>query len=344
MKKTTLYILLLSLFFAMACEKDTPFMRGLVGVPTAYVADIQYVEHNGNTLLLQVDIAVVTHRDYDYSYLDDTAFKIQDNLIYDFTIDSIEHIERNGNVAYTSMLMIDQSGSYNDYDPFNQRLRAVNKFLGEINEISNANCGLAHYYRDTSERDYFILLNEGNPFTVAYHENLIQQFWSTYYVQNTSNMYDAVFSTFTFFDMYANNQNNSVTIFAHDLDDGLGMSYNALIDSAVNHNIKINIISIGDYTPIFADITGATGGFLSIIDARSIAESMDKGTPMLASLHRILSEETFVYRLHIKVERNTGSFYPGVLIRHLLKVEQFNSDNEEIVYNPLYLYYKFPEE
>jgi hypothetical protein len=333
-----------SLGILLSCAKDEPFIRNLPGVPNAFISEIRYIDHSNSILHLQVDIAAITHSDYDYTFLSDSAFKIQDNAIYDFTIDSIDRIERVGGEAYTNMLLVDLSDSYNDSDPFNMRLRAINKFLQEVSVCPSAKCGLAHYNRDTSGQAFYILTNNGNPFTVPYQQSVIEQFWSTYFVENTSNMYDATYEVFKYFDAYASGENNSITLFAHELDDGLGMTYQALIDSALYHHIKINIISIEEYQQVFANITASTGGFLSIIDARSIAESMDKGTPMLASLHRILSEETFVYRLHITVQRNAGSFAPGTYIRHLLKVQEYNSDNEEIIYNPLYIYNKIPVE
>jgi hypothetical protein len=343
--KRILYIagLILVLFAGCKKEEEEPFFQYLIGIPNATVMGIQYVSNTSNELVIDMDVSVLTSNDRNVKWVEDSAFKPGTIPYLQYTIESVSQMQYPVRDNYSNLLIMDQSGNYDDFDPANQRLRALNKFFQDVNNDNRANTAFGYFSRSGNWTDDLFVYNEwANPFKYDYEVAVEQQFWMTFFEGGTSNLYDAINQSINYVDEFAPTDNKMVTAFVKDTDDGLGMYYKDVIANALQKNVKINIISIGAYSNDFFEMTYKTGGFLSIIDARTLGEVMDKGTTMLGGLNKLLLENLKVYQVRVKIKRLIGSYTSGSFVRDEMKVQEHLENGTEIIYNPLPIYFEIP--
>ena len=343
MKQTTLLILVA--LCLGNCKKSTqPVRKALIGAPTAFALGTQYISHTDTTLILEMKVGVFTSRDREVTTLNDSAFHSWPTSSLGIIFNKIEQHEALSMNSFSTILAFDQSESYAQYDPFNQRLRAVNKVLLDMESESKNEFGLAYYNRsDLFKNNLEIRIRDGgSPFQVSRESLLKWQFWMPDYEKGTANMYDALSMLIDTVSTYASNSNMSITVFMHAIDDRLGINYKTIINKAMAKRVKINIISLDPINKELSEISCRTGGFLHLIDRRTVLAVMDKGVPALTSILKTLSGNLNIYTINFTVRRSSGTFYSGYVVNDYLLLQEHDADGEEKIYNPLGFYVTIP--
>ncbi|GEM_PF-6817059 len=325
-----------------SCDRGAPEPRKTPGLPTAFVMGTQLEWKTNNEMMLEIDVAAITEDCKDFTLIPDSAFHIESTSSVFFEIDSIERLFVDNSLPYSNILLINQSESPLYLDAFNFRVRAVNRFFTESSRNNLNQVSIAYFARNSSTINNYKIFTDstGNPFGGTYHEKLIMESEiNTEELSGSSNIYDACMSMMRYIDTFAVNEQRFVTVYTYNIDDSYGLNANKLIDSALNRNISINIISIGYHAPLFADICSRTGGFLMETSSFFYTEMENKGPLIIASLDRILQKNVHLYRIHLKVKRNLN-FYNGFYLRPDFYVRYTDASGNIVINNPLKFYYR----
>jgi hypothetical protein len=329
MNKSTL----LSLFIVFAffsCKKvnyeltEKPAVG--IGINNAFVLESRYVSHTADKLYIEMDIGVVYSGEaIDNIYLPDSTFKNTQFSTHQTIIESVERIQKEDNVAYSNLIAIDMSADWNDItDLMNLRTRALNKTILETLENPNNEMAFGTFRRDEfgNNQTFTHIRSIGSAYQQS-QENLGAILFDLYYEEmgGTSNLYDAMDS----FLEYANNRsthpNKNLTFICRGYPDNLGTNtVSQVIAKAQTYGVKINMIIIGnDFNWSMVSIACRTGGFINIISSTDDYDLtngglMDKGTPMMASLNRPLSKNIHIYRVKMKLLKNSGVWTSGSFV------------------------------
>jgi hypothetical protein len=349
--KISFVLMLLALMFMVACKKDysQPEKNPIgIGIDNAYVLKGNYISHNGADLIVDLDIGVVgTGSAIDITSIPDSAFKNKFFGNHELTIMSLERIQMNESKSYSNLLVIDMSGDWNEIDLFNLRTRAFNKTVFET--LSNSNNEIALGTFDRSNGAFVETRDNKNPYQLTYEEygKLLFNFY--YRKGTTSNLYDAIGKYLEYVNIQTNHVNKNITVVVRSTPDNQNSeTVNSLITKANTYGIKINLIVFnGGSNWSMYNLATKTGGFLNIIGSTSqfnisIAGLMDKGTPMLGSIHRLLSNDVFVYRLHLNLKKPSGLWTSGSLISDPYETNLNYADGSFRLNNYLPFYVKIP--
>lgn len=348
-----LLVLLGLSFTIISCSKvEPPTQRKRVGIGSfnAFVHSLSYKSFSANELFLQMDVgAVGTGSNIDLKWLPDSAFKgmvIGNNTII---VDSIERVQLSENINYTNALVIDQSDYFNDADIMNLRTRALNKTLLEtLSEPSNK-IALGAFDRDIGNPLHVWFGSSRDAFNQTYEESgkILMQYY--FYEGASSNLLDALYAYLEKLDKNTQNSVKYLTAIVRSTPDNANKATTTqIINRAKQMGIKINLIFLeGYYNLTVASIASRTGGFLNIISHTDLyrlinGDIMDKGTPMLGSIHRIISKNNYVYRLHLRIVRSNGNWYPGAIAFDPFQINYFDEDGSALVNNLLPYYVQIP--
>jgi hypothetical protein len=190
-------LIIISILLALlnSCKKHTePHRQELVGIPTGFVINTRYVSHTSTNLVLEMDIGVVASRDREIMSLNDSAFHGWGTSTLSCSFNKIEQLHTLPSNRFSTILAFDQSSNYDNYDPFNQRLRTVNKLLLDAEAMPQNELGLAFYNRsDVFTNNLQVITDDlGNPFHLSRESLLKHQFWMPFNEKGSANMYDAI--------------------------------------------------------------------------------------------------------------------------------------------------------
>ncbi len=335
-----------------ACKKDYSLENRKpvgIGINNAYVLKANYVSHSGSDLFIDLDIGVVGSGDaIDMTSIPDSAFKNKLFGSHELIIESIERLQMSEATNYSNLLAIDMSGSWDDIDLFNLRTRAFNKTV--IETLSNSSNEIALGRFERNEGAFVETRNDLDPYHLPYEDYGKILFNFYYQTGTTSNVYDAIEEYLEYANANSNHQNKNLTVvIRNDPDFQNSVSVSNLINTAVSYGIKINLIVIGGSGVNWSlySLASKTGGFLNVIGNTSLfsmtlAGFMDKGTPMLGSIDRLLSRNVFVYKLHLKLKINSGSWTTGMSVYDYYETNLNYSDGSNQLNNYLPFYVKIP--
>lgn len=328
--------------FLAACQRNAPEPRKTAGVPTAFVLDTRLAWKTDDEMMLEIDIAALTEDCVDFTVIPDSAFHIENTSSVNFEIDTVERIYQEMALPYSTILLVNQSESPMYYDLSDFRVRAVNRFFLESSWNTLNQASIAYFARNSNTISNYEIYTDssGNPFGGSYQEKVLMEYEiANEEISGTSNLYDACLTMMQFLDTFAVNDRRSITVYTYNIDDLNGISMAKLIDSAISHNVSINLISVGNTLPQFADICSKTGGFLMQSNSTYYYEYQYNGPLMIASLDRILKRNLHVYRIHLHLKRNYH-FYNGFYLRPDMRVRYNDSAGTEVINSPLKFYYR----
>jgi hypothetical protein len=319
-----------------------------IGINNAYVLQAKYVSHSGADLFVDLDIGVVGDESaIDITSIPDSAFKNKLFGNHELMIQSIERIQLSESNSYSNLMTIDMSGDWNEIDLFNLRTRAWHKTVIETLSSSSNEIALGTFER--SEGAFVDTRNNGDPYHLPYED--YGKLLFEYYYRNgtTSNLYDAIEQYLEYAKNQTNHVNKNITVIVRNSPDNQNtVSINSLINTANAYGIKINLIVIGGgYNWTMYNLAAKTGGFLNVVGstfefASSLGTLMDKGTPMLGSIHRLLSKNVHVYRLHLNLKRTSGTWTSGATVYDNYETNLFYTDGSPRLNNYLPFYVQIP--
>jgi hypothetical protein len=339
--------------FIGSCSKvEPPQSRKRVGIGSfnAFVQNVTFQSYAANALYIQMDVgAVGTGNNTDLKWVPDSAFK---NMVIgnnNIIIEKVERIQQSENKTYTNALVIDQSDYFNDADVMNLRTRALNKTLIETLEDPANKIALGAFDRDIGFPLHVWFGSTRDAFNQTYEESgkILMQYY--FYEGASSNLLDALYGYLEKLDK--NNQNTEkylTAIVRSTPDNSNKATATQIITRAKQMGIKINLIFLeGNYSLNLATIALRTNGFVNIISSTDMAQLtngdiMDKGTPMLGSIHRILARNNYIYRLHLKIVRSTGNWYAGAIAFDPFQINYMDDEGNPLINNILPYYVQLP--
>ena len=320
--------LIVFLVFA-ACDKNYDDLRpkGILGAPTSFLVESRYVSHSGNELTIELDIGVVSGRYADdLTWMEDDAFPTSNSpfLNHSLTLESVERIQLNQNNTYSNLILVDYTNGWDDIDLFNLRTMALNKSVQEAVSAGNQ-VGLAFFARDGAFSSPFntLIYQEGNAFGQSYADLSKILYLMQSSQGGTSSFYDAVDAMVDYVDVMAIHEKKYVTVITKSLPDEENITaFQAIVNKAKATNVVVNMISLNNnFEWDMVSIPSQTNGFIHLVSSTSRknltkGDQMDQGTPTMASLHRILARNLHVYRVKLKLTKESGSWASGDVINY----------------------------
>jgi hypothetical protein len=351
----TSYVLL---FVVCACKKVNFELeqksRVGIGINNAFVVESRYISHLTNKLSLSIDVGVTyTGQAIDNPYIPDSAFLDATFGNFNVSVQSVEKLHRNENVNYSNLIVMDMSKDWNDItDLMNLRTRALHKTVLDALQNDQNEVALGTFRR--TENGNSIALTHIRSIGSAYQqsaEHLGEILLDLYFANmgGSSNLFDALDVFLDYADTRSMHENKHITVITRSSPDNQHTStYTDIIAKAKSYGVTINIIIIGnDFTSPMVEMAAATGGFINIISSTdeyilTNGGLMDKGTPMLASIHRPLSKNIHVYRVNMTITRNTGLWNSGHTFFQYYQSNLFYEDGSHRLNNYLPIYVQIP--
>jgi hypothetical protein len=319
------------------------------GIDNAYVLEARYIQHTGNELFIDLDVGVVGRgAAIDVQNIPDSAFQGMNFPGHELIVDGVERVQLNENQTYSNLIALDVSGDWNEEDLFNSRTRALNKTTLETVDNPSYELAFGTFDRENGENLY---LYQGDsvfrqPYQ-AYAQMLLDFSLKT---GGTSNLFDAMNTYLSDISAATTHPKKHLTVVVRNAPDNLSATTaSQLISKAKSLGIAVNLIILGGgaINQSMYSIAARTGGFVNIVNntssfTYSLDDLMDKGTPMLGSIDRILSRNVYVYRLHIRLIKSTGSWASGSFVYDPYEVNLFESDGSPWLNNLLPFYVQVP--
>lgn len=354
--------LLLTFMFPLllaACRKEypEPANKKMLGTTNAFVLRTAYVSHQGNELLVDLDVgAVGGGMAGDIRNLQDSSFRPMSFPGNTVEVVSVERLRLDEGLSYSNLLLVDVSegswGNWNDFDIFNLRTRAFNRMLREGHADSRNKMALASFadHDDGSSR-YKLWYWKGA--ADAYDQTYEEQGQLLPYMYQeeggVSAIYDALDYLIDYCVKHTPEGNRNITVVNHSPPlNKHGVNLNALAQKAIAAGVRINMISLGDdYNRAMLTLVLKTGGFLDMVSSTgryTLKKDglMDKGTPMISAIHRVLQRNLHVYRVRCKLTRLSGPWTSGTEAYNLFEVNELFSDGSPWLSNILPLYAQIP--
>jgi hypothetical protein len=351
MRRLSVFFFLVAIVTVSSCKKEYKVENRIIsyygGSSNAYILQAKYISHSGADLFVDLDIGVVGGNEIDITSIPDSAFKNKLFGNHELLIQSIERIQLSESNSYSNLMTIDMSGDWNEIDLFNLRTRAWHKTVIETLSSSSNEIALGTFER--SEGAFVDTRNNGDPYHLPYED--YGKLLFEYYYRNgtTSNLYDAIEQYLEYAKNQTNHVNKNITVIVRNSPDNQNtVSINSLINTANAYGIKINLIVIGGgYNWPMYNLAAKTGGFLNVVGstfefASSLGTLMDKGTPMFGSIHRLLSKDVHIYRLHLNLKRTSGTWTSGATVYDNYETNLFYTDGSPRLNNYLPFYVQIP--
>jgi len=263
---------------------------------------------------------------------------------YSLTLDSVEFsgpgkytvlgssFDVAGTVGYSStVVLIDQSGTYDSVDEYNNRSKGLNKFFQDVQSPGNYLLGgFSSQGKLTTEPVEFFQQEFGND-PAAQMPFLFDLAQLT---GGKSSLYDAINAGLSRLSALNSSNKKNIVVLAHAVDGGSTTPPDSLIANALLRSIQINIILLGSADPsVMAKLSLSTGGFFIVCP--SDLELM----AALNLLNHTLTESGSVTNVTIRYEPESGNLSPGEETIHTMVV-YYPANNYD--FTPLVMYVKIP--
>ncbi|MBR9859847.1 hypothetical protein GYB22_03690 [bacterium] len=350
------YVFIISILFLAGCteenylqpEKNPPG----IGINNAVVLESRYLSHSGSTAKIEMDVAVVGSGQHaDLVSLPFSAFK--DTLFGSHQIDvtNVQSVQLNEQRRYSNLQMLDVSGNWDSEDAFNMRTLSLNKSIQDAKKERNTPFAISTFSRLFDGRSTFTVWvnSSGNGYNYEYDEYASILFAAANQNGATCNLYDALDAAIIYADENTGEDFTELTVVIRDYPDNQNVaSIQDIISHARSKNVIINMIVLGDvFHWGMYSIAFRTGGFFNLVSSTSgydltLGALMDKGAPVLGSLHRLLSRNIHVYRLSIDITKPSGTWQSNDLLYYRYETNLNYSDGSPRLNNYLPIYVQIP--
>jgi hypothetical protein len=353
MMRFVLYIGLLVTLFS--CKKaEIPEGRIAIGIgsPNAFVIGADYINHSGGELFVDLKIGIVGGGDgRDITSFTNTVFQDQSFGNHELIVESVTLTEQMNEANYSNLLAIDQSRDWDDLDAFNMHTKALNKAILDLYDSDGNEMALSSFRNvDGEDRTSFWFEGSGETLYEQTYEYLAQ---SIYNMNNfgggDANTLEALDYYLDIVVDYASLPNRHITLICQDVVFlPSTISYSGIINKAIANEIKVNIIVINDgYSTVLSQIAARTGGFYNTLAhtptyTTTLGDYIDKSTPLISSIDRILSQNNTYYTVRVKLEKNVGTWSSGSFVFDPYLINLFDDAGEGYLNNYLPFYVQIP--
>ncbi len=325
------FIILLTGLGLLSCDLYIDEERVLQdGNNTATTRRSGYISNTAAELVFEADVSFLYQYggDLDIAYLTKDAFSFAGAGTY--TIQEFKTVTLGATGRSSTVLIMDQSGSYDEVDFENRRSKSFDKFFYDVKSPSDFLLGAAakggqvspeplEFYRPDFSTDA-----EGQ---VPYLFGLAKR------TGGKSAILDAM--SLAIDKLAPATGVKNVVALVHGPDESSLITIDALISKALAAQVYLSIVLLGkaDVATGLAKITGATGGMLII------CPSENEMITSFNHLYRLMNQGSTVYRLKVKFVPTSGPLVSGTETLHTLKVYYASEDYD---YNPVLIYVKIP--
>jgi hypothetical protein len=302
-------IILLTVLSLNSCKKDVDptALPYRFDVPVLLATHI--ISYDLREINFSIDLAVFkgdnsVNNIIEYTDLKDSSFHFENytfnGTLVKFEKDSIKYIDTIPQNTFSTMILIDQSASPENFDStdfYNQRFQAFNAFYKNLNGQDKVI--FSTFSRTSNSHNVLKLLN--NNFSSSWDENTAKSLLNiTHQQTGTSGFFDALEQAINFI-KDKDVENKSITLFVRNKDDGLSkLALDDIILLAKTNHIKINIIWLikntanSDITTL-VKLTSKTGGFSVYMS------KIYQSTTVFLGLTKLLKTQTKFYRIPVKL-------------------------------------------
>jgi hypothetical protein len=291
----------------------------------------QYISHTSTEIIYEVEIVLLgeyqNSRDYtgllskNFDFGTNTTTKV-------IAFDTIS--KKASPESYSLLLLLDESGSYEQLDPYNVRSQAINKFLYDNSPTDNF--ALAGFSAGGKLNEEPLELNSTifSDYSSATEEYLFNLSKRT---GGTSKLYNAIDQAVNKFSGVGINPRKELVVIAHAADGGSTITSSSAIQHAIQNNVRISCIEFGnELNGALASVAEQTNGF------HIVCKDADEVSTSLLHLRRMLRQTFHPYRLRLQ-------FTPGKTIQSgdsFTQAININDDIYKINYSPVYAFIKIP--
>lgn len=303
------------------------------------VRQVRYVSHTASTLSFEIDLYHL--KGYDYGHLvlpgffyndfglDTTYFQFPSTG--NFILKGSDRFTGISSVPSSSVILVDESGSYDTLDHFNSRSQGITKLCQDF--ASPGQFLLGGFSQNGDLKDEPVEFYQTN-FSTYTEKQLPFIFDLSKKTGGQSNLYDAVDNSLDHLISEGSSSKN-IIILAHSKDESSTALPDQLITKANANQIQIHIIFRGNEEDAHSLAKLAEGTHGTFATCPSVGEMMCS----FENLYSVLDAADQVYRLTIKYIPTSGTIVSGQEFLFTIKThdQYFDIDN-----NPLVAYVKVP--
>jgi hypothetical protein len=344
---------IIALLILFACEQGDyaePSRKGpFIGVNNALVYAIDYIEHQGNSMKVAVEFAVLNNTS-ENTLLPDSVWMdfAQNNLLME--VEEVQDVEPLKE-SYAGIIAMDQSADWNEFDAFNLRTTSIYKAFVDAEENPENETALAAFTRGFNDASvaytYVSSLEDGrNAFQQSAEEKGEILFNLYDRVGKSSNVYDALDVFLDYSYSNAINSNKQITLLCLTPPDAANsITSGMLINKANSLGIRVNIVILGGgINWSLANVALRTGGYLNIVSSTdnydlTLGGIMDKGNSTLLNLDKLSLGMLHRYRVVFNCRKTSGQWESGntLYARYQINATYQNGENRVNNYLPIYV-------
>jgi hypothetical protein len=325
MKNSRTLLAFIIISFIWSCDVIYPDFGAFVpeGDISALVIRTQLISSNATEIVYDTELQFIEkYFNADNSSVIKSDFKVDERT----TIMDVDPISYSGTKQSDVILLIDQSKSYEESDPYNARAQVISKFADEFDGQDLAVAGFAKSGQ-LDEPLEFINPDGNRDLFIKSITDLAKR------TGGVNNLYDALDLAISSFSANSMRQKNIVALLQSN-DAGSAKTLQAIIDKADLQNVRIHIIALGSAISHleFAQLSQQTDGFYSAcVTDKQMIQALD-------NLNRNITGYSAGVKVRVKVIPE-GGVVPGVSFLHPLIVEDYIYQYN---YNTVYPFLKLP--
>ncbi|MEX1241658.1 MAG: vWA domain-containing protein [Cyclobacteriaceae bacterium] len=297
------------------------------GGDAALVESSTYITHTSSEMIFETSVVVLNsfYEGFDNEYLGADDFQIGG---YEGTY-SVEafngvHLERPA-TASSIVFLIDQSGTYENVDPYNTRLQAISKFFHDIvppnTFIMGASARQGTLTTEPLEVSSTVFAND-------WRANGDYLFDLSHRTGGENAMADAADEAVDLLLQKTGPVRKEMVLLVHGSQDNSITPYEDLIAKARANSIAIHVVALGEEPDLndLGMLSRETGG---LFVACSTVKQMVK---VFSELERLMNGALYVYKLRVRFKPSQGLVEPGSGWLHHIEI---NDPYGETFYNSI---------
>lgn len=302
------------------------FRYSPAGVSAPILLSYDFVSYSTTEIIYDIRLANFSY--YNDIYYDGSSYKLEGPGT--LRVAQIDGMEITSNTTSSSVILLDQSGSYMEIDPHNLRSKIINKFLDDFESPDKTLLG--GFSKDG--------LLQAEP--VEYAENDFSSEWNdreflfdlSKRTGGSCPLYDAISSAIDKLTS-SSGPGKNIIVLTHASDAGSSTTRSELISKAKSQGIKISSVILGS-EPLPSDLwecSQETGGMMATCpsDLQLIT--------ILNHLERLIKGTVYITRLRISFKPASGNVLSGAIYENQISVVDQTNEYE---FNPVYVKIKIP--
>ena len=296
------------------------------GDDVALVKSSAYISHTPSEMIFETSVVVLNsfYEGFDNDYLSPEAFAV-DGYHGNYSIESVvgEQLDSRG-TASSIFFLIDQSGTYENVDPYNTRLQAIGKFFQDVAAPHTLEVG-------ASARQGVLTTEPLEIMSAAFDNDRVSRDYLFNLSRRTGGenaIADAANEAIDILSSKSELARKELVLLVHGNQDFSVTTYEDLAAKARSQSVAVHVIAIGEQPQLneLGMLSRETGGLFVVC---STVEQMVK---VFSELERLINGGIYVYRLRVRFQSSGGLVAPGSSWLHRIEIDDPFGD---VIYNSI---------